>query len=299
MSKPPATESGKRAKRPALGIDWYPQQLPAGSEAVNVPLRTADGAAVNGTLYSKGKPRSVACLMHPREFLGCHYLVPALLEAGVAVWTQGARSVGNDLRLEHEQAVIDVAAGLGYLRQRELQKIVLIGNSGGSGLYTYYLQQAQLAPEQRLARSPTGRPTGFDSVAMPSVDGLVYLAPHPGQGRLLLGCIDPSLADENDALSQRPDLDPFDPTNGYSAEAGQSRYSPEFVARYRSAQRERVQRLDQRAHELIAARQKARNEVKAGTATRAARLVAAHTPIMTVWRSDADLRWETKGGILC
>jgi len=290
MSNPAPPDGGKRVKRPALGIDWYPQQLPAGTEALNVPLRTADGAAVNGTLYVKGKPRTVACLMHPREFLGCHYLVPALLDAGVALWTQGARSVGNDLRLDHEQAVIDVAAGLDHLRDRGFRKIVLIGNSGGSGLFTYYLQQAQLAPPERLAQAPTGRPTGFDSVAMPGVDGMVYLAPHPGQGRLLLGCIDPSVADEGDPLSLRAELDPFDPDNGFDAQPGQSHYTPEFIERYRGAQLARVQRLDARARELIAARQQARKELKAGSASRSARLRAAHTPIMTVWRSDADLR---------
>lgn len=286
-----ATDSGvKRPKRPALGIDWFPQQLPAGTVATNVPLRTADGAAVTGTIYQRGKPRTVACLMHPREFLGCHNLVPALVEAGVAVWAQGARSIGNDLRLEHEQAVVDVAAGLVHLRELGFDKIVLIGNSGGSGLFTYYMQQSQLAPAERLATSPTGRPTGLADVVMPVADGLVYLAPHPGQGRLLLGCIDPSVTDENDALSLDESLDPFNPDNGFQPTPGQSRYAPEFIARYRQAQLARVQRLDARARELLAQRQQARKDIKGGDTSRAARLRAAHTPIMTVWRTDGDLR---------
>ena len=49
--------------------------------------------------------------MHPREILATHYLVPELLAADCAVWVQGARSPGNDVRLEHELAVLDVAAG--------------------------------------------------------------------------------------------------------------------------------------------------------------------------------------------
>lgn len=291
VATPGATDAAvKRPKRPALGIDWHPQELPAGTEAFNIPLRTADGAAVNGTLYQRGKPRTVACLMHPREFLGCHYLVPALVDAGVAVWAQGARSVGNDLRLEHEQALMDVAAGLVHLREQGFEKIVLLGNSGGTGLFTYYLQQAQLAPRERLAQSPTGRPSGLDAVDMPQVHGMVYLAPHPGQGRLLLGCIDPSLTVEGDALSVDAALDAFDPANGYDPQPGQSRYAPDFIARYRTAQRARVQRLDDQARALIAARQQARKTLKAEGAAREVRLRAAHTPIMTVWRTDADLR---------
>lgn len=277
-------------RRPALGIDWHPQALPAETEVSSVPLRTHDGAAVNGSLYRCGAPQTVVCLMHPREFLGCHYLIPALVAGGVAVWAQGARSVGNDLRLEHEQALLDVAAGLAYLRDAGFTRIVLIGNSGGSGLYSYYVQQSGLAPSARLAQSPTGRPTGLDACTMATIDGMVFLAPHPGQGRLLLGCIDPSVVDEGDALSVEVTLDPFDADNGWRPEPGQSRYAVEFVARYRAAQLDRVRRLDELARGLIARRQEARRASKQEAAPRAVRLAAAHTPIMLVWRTDADLR---------
>lgn len=280
----------RKSKRPSLGIDWYPQTPPAHTRTAVFTLRTADGAAVLGTLYTRGRPRSVACLMHPREYFGAHYLAPALLDCGMAVWTQGARSIGNDLRLEHEQAVVDAAAGIEFLRQHGFEKIVLIGNSGGSGVYSYYIQQSSLEPAQRLAKSPTGKPTGFENVAMPPVDGMVYLAPHPGQGRLLMGCIDPSVSDEHDALSVDPELDPFNPDNGYAAEPGKSRYAPDFVERYRKAQQARVARIDDIARQLIERRQSARRQIKEGATQRALRLQAAHTPIITVWRTDADLR---------
>lgn len=283
------TDTSKKTKRPTLGIDWYPQTLPSSTNTTVITLRTPDGAAVLGTLYTRGTPRSVACLMHPREYFGAHYLVPDLLDCGMAVWTQGARSIGNDLRLEHEQAVIDAATGIAFLRDR-FERIVLIGNSGGSGVYSYYIQQSCLAPEERLAKSAVGKPTRFSEVNMPTVDGMVYLAPHPGQGRLLMGCIDPSVTDENDALSVDPALDPFNEDNGYAAEPGQSRYAPEFVERYRQAQRARVERLDDLARDLIQRRQSARRQIKEGATERNLRLQAAHTPIITVWRTDADLR---------
>ena len=279
-----------QSKRPALGIDWYPQTPPADTQTMAVTLRTADGAAVLGTLYTRGKPRNVACLMHPREYFGAHYLIPSLLECGMAVWAQGARSIGNDLRLEHEQAVIDAAAGIDFLKQHGFEKIVLIGNSGGSGVYSYYIQQAALAPDQRPAKSPVGKPTQFERVNMPMVDAMIYLAPHPGQGRLLMGCIDPSVTDEHDALSVDSALDPFNPDNGYVAAPGQSRYASDFVERYRKAQRARVERIDDLARALIARRQSARRKIKEGATDKALRLQAAHTPIITVWRTDADLR---------
>ena len=53
-------------------------------------------------------------MMHPREFMACHYLIPDIVCGGCAAWSQSPRSVGNDLRLEHEFALYDVAAGLAY-----------------------------------------------------------------------------------------------------------------------------------------------------------------------------------------
>lgn len=126
---------------------------------------------------------------------------------------------------------------------------------------------------------------------MPQVDGLVLVGPHPGQGALLLNCIDPSVVDENDPLSVDPALDPLSPANGYRGKEG-TRYSSEFVERYRQAQRERVARIDERARRLIKDRMAARKRVKeAGPQASAEdRRAAAHTPIINVWRTDGDLR---------
>ena len=94
-----------------LGTDWSPRDIPAGSSTRNVVLRTQDGAATTGTLYLPDrKSDTVVCIMHPREFMAAHYLVPDILEAGFAAWSQAPRSVGNDLRLEHEIALFGAGA---------------------------------------------------------------------------------------------------------------------------------------------------------------------------------------------
>jgi hypothetical protein len=79
-------------------------------------LTTADGATVRGVLATVPGATTVVCLMHPRQDLTHHPLVPLLLRAGAAVWTQYTRSVNNDLALVDEQAILDVAAGLVFLR---------------------------------------------------------------------------------------------------------------------------------------------------------------------------------------
>lgn len=279
-----------------LNTDWNPRDLPLGAMTRNVVLRTADGAATSGALYTAGSPDTVVCIMHPREFMACHYLIPDIVNAGYAAWTQAPRSVGNDMRLEHEFALYDVAASMRFLREAGFKRIILLGNSGGSGLYALYAQQSGLAPVARIERTPGGRPTNLASLDMPAIDGVVFVAPHPGQGALLQTCIDPSVTNEQDALSVDPTLDPFDPANGFSPRqsgvAPATRYDADFVARYRAAQTARVARLDAMARDLIATRQGARERLKHDSDRTDARLrrIAAHTPVMTIWRTDADLR---------
>jgi hypothetical protein len=271
---------------------WTLQDLPPSVRLSVHTLATVDGAAITGFLYSNGQPDIVLCLMHPREFLVTHYLIPELLFNGSAVWTQTSRAVGSDLRLEHEIALLDVAAGTSFLHAQGLTKIVLIGNSGGASLYSLYNEQSLLDPESRLNVTAAGRPTKLSEANMPVACGIAFVAPHPGQGVVLQHCIDPSVVNEADPLSTDPSLNFLDPRNGYRDGAQGSSYEASFVTRFREKQRARVERLDETAHALISARKKLRACVKAGDEF-AARAAAAHTPIMTIWRTDADLRcWD-------
>ncbi|ENW95195.1 hypothetical protein [Acinetobacter dispersus] len=289
------TDLSKKTTQPIAGFlntDWNPRDIPEGTITRNVVLRTIDKAATGGSLYMPAQGSdTVVCVMHPREFMACHYLIPDIVGAGYAAWSQSPRSVGNDLRLEHEFALHDVATGLSFLREQGFKRIILLGNSGGAGLFAFYVQQSSLVPEQRIQHTPGGRPTNLQALDMPQVDGLIFVGPHPGQGALLLNCIDPSVTDENNALLVDPALDPLNPQNGYKGKAG-TIYSDEFIERYRTAQKARVARLDKMAHELIMRRMDARKRVKAAGAEATAqdKRLASHTPIFNVWRTDADLR---------
>lgn len=273
------------------GADWGSRTLPPGTKITTTPLRTADGASTKGLLYACGAPDTVVVLMHPREFTLNHYLVPDILEAGFAAWSQAPRSVGVDLRLEHEAALLDLASGLTYLRGLGFKRIVLAGNSGGASLHTFYIQQSNVSPEARIARTPAGGRTHLAEADLPQVDGVIYVAPHPGQGKLLMRAIDPSVTDEADPLAISTELDPFDPRNGFaSSKDGVTRYTPDFIERYRLAQQRRVEQLDAHARFLISRRRSARKKIDEGATDRESRIIAYHTPVMTVWRTDADLR---------
>ena len=252
-------------RRPTAGLrgaSWNPSKVPQAMKTLTVPLATSDGAQIIGYLHACGGERNVVMIMHPRELLASHYIVPYLVATGYACWVQGPRTVGNDLRLEHEVAILDAAAGVTHLRDTGFRKIILLGNSGGAGLFAFYNQQALLDGANRITKTPGGRPVKLSEASMPAVDGFIFIAPHPGQGHLLLNCIDPSVVDEADPLSVAPALYPFSEMNGFQAFPQVTRYAPEFLLAYRTAQRERVERIDHAAQAMIALRMASRRRAK-------------------------------------
>ncbi|MBJ7289572.1 alpha/beta hydrolase [Williamsia sp.] len=265
-------------------------QAPADTVTSLHELTTSDGAKVAGVLRTVPGARTVVALMHPRQDLTHHVLVPELLARGFGVWTQSTRSPNNDIALVHEQALLDAAAGQVFLQDADFDHVVTLGHSGGGTLFAFYHQQAGLPPAHRLRRTPAGRPVDLASADMPIPDGAVFMAPHPGQGALLLRLIDPSVVDESDPLSVDPALDPFDPANGFAEPPHSSQYPDDFVRRYRAAQRARVERLDKVARERVAEAADARRRHKDIGDPRDRR--AALIPrVLTVYRTDADLRF--------
>jgi hypothetical protein len=282
-------EAERRPTAGLRGASWDASKLPARLRTSVHPLTTADGAQVVGYLHALGGEKAAVMIMHPRELLVSHYSVPYLVAAGFACFVLGPRNIGNDLRLEHEIAILDVAAGMCHLRSSGFNKVVMLGNSGGAGLFAFYNQQCLLEGSKRFAKTPGGRPCRLPEADMPPPDGFVFVAPHPGQGRLLLNCIDPSVTDEADPMSADSSLDPLSTQNGYRPHPDVTRYDPAFVKRYRAAQHARVERIDKHAREQIAERMAARSRNKTRPAPRDA-LRGSLNSIFTVWRTDADLR---------
>ena len=273
------------------GTQWEPGALPSNVRVSVQVLKTSDGASVTGLLMERGGEDTVVCAMHPREMNPAHYLAPAMLTAGSAFWVQGSRTPNVDLRLEHETALLDLAAGQSFLRSAGYRKTVLMGTSGGGPLAAFYCQQAALEPDARLATTPAGRATKLLAAQMPEPDGVILISSHLGQGVLLARCLDPSVTSETDPFSVDEVLNPFSATNGFRPPPESSRYSEAFVRRYRTAQQARVARLDLWARELLATTDGARKRLNSGDAAAAA--VAAWSPVMEIWRTDADLRcWD-------
>ncbi len=260
-----------------------------------VALTATDGGISTAILYQPPGARTVVCFMHPQADMSRHYAIPGLVDAGFAAFGQNSRCLNNDTHCVHELLLLDVAAGQRFLRRRGFDRIVLVGNSGGGSLFSLY--QAEACSADRLQHTPAGDPIDLGAQEMPPADGLVLLAAHLGEGKILARMIDPSVTDENDPTSCDPELDPYDRANGYRPPPDSSHYSAEFVERYRAAQDQRVRRIDEIARSHIELRNQAREELRSGLVqgrdapdhTAWARRAVAHPP-MVVHRTEADLR---------
>lgn len=263
-----------------------------------VQLYAADGIKSRGILYqpARGTPRTAVILAHPRADFAQHYSIPFWVEAGFAAFAQNTRYLNNDYTMIHENLLLDLAAGIRYLREeRGFAHIVMIGNSGGGSLFSYYDAEARKPVGSRVKAPPGGGPPDLNKFEMPVADGMILLAAHPGQGRVLTGALDAAVTDENDPFASDASLDMYDERNGFRAPPAESRYDREWLTRYRAAQHARAARIDAIARRFIEEASSAR------AATRAADFAGASAEyrmqrqrhamgprIMVVYRTQAN-----------
>ena len=262
------------AQRP-FGLNYWP--LPEDAPAMNIPresirLVTPDGALVRGLLWTppNGKWKTAVILAHPRGDFSVHYACPLLAAAGYAVFGFSTRYLNNDIDCLHENCIIDVKTAHDEMIRRGAESVILLGNSGGGSLMA-------------MAHAELG-----------IGDGWVGMAAHPGEGVFMLQVIDPSVTDENDPFSRDPELDMYNPDNGWRPWPEPSSYDPRWLARYRAAQIERVARIDAVAKASIAEAEEA--GVKLGQIHKSTNLAEwrdqrarrVFTKYLTIYRTLAD-----------
>jgi pimeloyl-ACP methyl ester carboxylesterase len=201
----------------------------------------------------------------------------------------------------HESIILDVGACITHLRDRGIEHVVLLGNSGGGSLGAFYQSQARVAPEDRLLETPAGAPTRLERVELSPADAMIYVSAHKGEGRIMNECIDPAVVDERDPLISDPELDMYDARNGFRPPPEWSEFAPGFVARYRAAQLARVSRLDAMARALVNESQRAASLHADAEFTKLdpmeqQRILRheAFEPVMIVYRTMANLHYADR-----
>lgn len=164
-----------------------------------------------------------------------HYLADYMAKRGYGFLGWNTRFVGpavaSGFVLEH--ALIDLGVGVRWLKEvAGVEKVVIVGNSGGATLMGAYQAQA-LVPHLDPGTAPAEELLNF----IPA-DLYISLAGHPSRARVFTDWLDPSVTDENDPLSCDQSLNMFNPENGPP-------YSAEFIARYRAGQVARNERITQ------------------------------------------------------
>jgi len=190
---------------------------------------------IYGAWRDAGDRRDVAAIvMHPTSNFMGHYLIEPLARRGIACMGLNTRYAGNDAVLLMERAIQDLGAGVRFLRDAGFRHVVLIGNSGGAALASFYQAQAERLTIDSLV---DGDRLDLQRDDLPPVDGLALCAAHLGRTRLLLDWIDPSVTDEHDPLSIDPALDCYDARHTLP-------YAPAFLSRFADAQRARRDRIE-------------------------------------------------------
>ncbi|QYL26956.1 Alpha/beta hydrolase family protein [Mycobacterium shottsii] len=202
-------------------------------EFVGLSSPTAGRAGAGGHpcqgLYHRAagtRPTVAMIATHYQIDFSEHYLADYMAARGIGFlgWNTRFRGFESNFALDH--ALVDIGVGVRWLREvAGAETVVLLGNSGGGSLMAAY--QSQAVDPNVTPLAGTRPAAGVNE--LPTADGYVATAAHPGRPEVLTAWMDAAVIDENYPVATDPDLDLFNERNGPP-------YSPEFLSRYRAAQ---------------------------------------------------------------
>ncbi|HEY7628560.1 MAG TPA: hypothetical protein VH761_15925 [Ilumatobacteraceae bacterium] len=187
------------------------------------------------------RPKTAFIATHYNVDFSEHYLAEHLAARGFGFLGWNTRFRGAEAYFLLDRAIADIGLGMRWLEHHGVDRIVLLGNSGGGSLMAAYHSQSQ----QLTMQPAQGRALAEGLDELPRADMFVFVAAHPGRPEVLTDWMDPSLVVEDDPLSRDPELDMYDERHGPP-------YSAEFVDRYRAAQHARNDRLTARCRARLA-----------------------------------------------
>ena len=134
----------------------------------------------------------------------------------------------------------EVAQIVSYLKNYPgVEKVLLLGHSGGATLMSAYQNVAENGVKTFQGSE---RIIPIDDIkTVPAADGIMLLDSNFGNGVMSLVSLDPAIVDESTGIIRNPELDLFNPQNGYDLK--KCHFSDDFVKKFFKAQAERMNRL--------------------------------------------------------
>jgi hypothetical protein len=215
---------------------------------------------VPGVLYEPARPNAakagiVVFAMH----VDGDYLRPGPTNTCMQLAMRGYRALcanaatskaGFMSDMNQDKLTLNVKAGVEFARRLPgMRKVVIFGHSGGGAMMAAYQNIAENG--LKACQGPEKLIPCPDTLAnLPAADGVMLIDSSMGMPGSNMLSIDPAVVDDASGRTVLPDLDMYNPANGFNAKG--STYSPEFTARFFAAQRDRMNRLIAKAQGRLA-----------------------------------------------
>ncbi|MBE6069865.1 MAG: alpha/beta hydrolase, partial [Clostridium lundense] len=223
---------------------------PDGAADYGYPIRDTYvqlGRNTRGLLYKPrgagGKSRTAVVVIHSDTDYSVRPIAGALARRGYLVFAGNVSAFGMTL----DEKLLELKKVVSFLRTLGERKIVLMGHSGGATLMSAYQAVAENGAEVFRSEELIYRCTVDEP--LPPADGVMLLDANWGNGAMTLFSVDPAVIEEGNGVKLDPQLDIFNPDNGYDSDG--CHYSQAFRERFYAAQRERSNALIRKAQERL------------------------------------------------
>ncbi len=189
-----------------------------------------------GVLYEplteNAKQRIAVLVMHSDEDYLTWITGPELAKRGYTVLNANVMNKEGIIFSQAEKALC-VKAAVEYLRSLpQVEKVILMGHSGGGTLMSAYQAVAENGPE--IFRGPDMIYPYPETEALPAADGIMLLDSNWGNAVMQLLSLDPAVEDENSGMLIDESLNLFNPENGFKPDGAE--YSAEFIRAFQRGQ---------------------------------------------------------------
>jgi pimeloyl-ACP methyl ester carboxylesterase len=212
------------------------------------------------------KSRIAVFITHPTLVNTLNYFIGReLAQRGYRVMMMNVTGADPGLltydEVSYEMYIPPIAAAIKALRAIPgVQKVVLAGHSTGGPELTAYQDVAENGVKACQGPERIAKCSGKGLENLPQADGVMLLDIATGAPERTIA-LNPAVG-AHSPHRERPDLDSFDPVNGYDPATRSATYSAEFLKQYFAAQRERANQLIDEALAREASIQKGESDYK-------------------------------------